>query len=491
MVKFLIDSGVDIHAEDVQRKTALHYAVQENRLESAKHLLDAGADPYKKSKYGDDILQTACLKGSLTILNFLLEAVTYEPERIAEAFELIGATFLMEIHDMGSSLFFWRKALEIRYEGRYTTYPKKPYTHPVLQIAEINSKDELEAISSSPEALKYQGVLMSERILGSYHKDTIFRYMFMGAAFADANDYQPCVSFWNYALWLKVRKETLLSCDTSFTAKAVVQIFVNMVFRGSLFNGNNNDENEEGEKKEYPVRFEDVLATADHLNSGIINAVGLLSFKPQCQVQAANFDGVMITWLHLLLILLKMAKTDWEKKQVNAVVGPILRLNPRNQHGENVLHLSVKSVVMEEVDPLPLFPNVEVTEYLLDCGYSVEDRNGINETPLHLAAKTENFSAKICSLLLDSGAHLDLEDDRKIKPSDIFKTHSGQLNLVPYVSLKCLATQALLKIFPDPVYFAYLNLPRELHKFLALHICKKKSPNHCGSLAIPVLDKLS
>ena len=38
--------------------------------------------------------------------------------------------------------------------------------------------------------------------------------MYAGAAFADANEYRPCIALWNYALSLKVCKETLLSCDT-------------------------------------------------------------------------------------------------------------------------------------------------------------------------------------------------------------------------------------------------------------------------------------
>ena len=45
-------------------------------------------------------------------------------------------------------------------------------------------------------------------------QDTVFRYMYAGAAFADANEYRPCIALWNYALSLKVCKETLLSCDT-------------------------------------------------------------------------------------------------------------------------------------------------------------------------------------------------------------------------------------------------------------------------------------
>ena len=42
---------------------------------------------------------------------------------------------------------------------------------------------------------------------------------------------KPCVALWNYALSLKVDKETLLSCDTSFTARAVVQLYVNVLAR--------------------------------------------------------------------------------------------------------------------------------------------------------------------------------------------------------------------------------------------------------------------
>jgi len=44
-------------------------------VESAKILLEAGSNPFVVSKYGDDILQTACLKGNLTIFNYLLENV--------------------------------------------------------------------------------------------------------------------------------------------------------------------------------------------------------------------------------------------------------------------------------------------------------------------------------------------------------------------------------------------------------------------------------
>ena len=42
-------------------------------------------------------------------------------------------------------------------------------------------------------------------------------------------------------------------------------------------------------------------------------------------------------------------------------------------------------------------------------------RNSIDETPLHIAAKAENYSESVVKLLLDRGAHLDVPDERRIR----------------------------------------------------------------------------
>ena len=149
-------------------------------IDSALLLLSAGGDPMILSKYGDDVLQTACLKGSLHVFNHLLETVFYDPARIAESFELIGTTFLVDFHDIGSTLFFWRKALEIRYEGTYRHYPKvidHDRVHEVLGVREFDNKEELDDLHGDPSAMKIQALLITERVLGAGHKDTIFRLL--------------------------------------------------------------------------------------------------------------------------------------------------------------------------------------------------------------------------------------------------------------------------------------------------------------------------
>lgn len=53
--------------------------------------MDSGADPFAKSKNGDDALQIACLKGAHDIFRHLIERIPYTKERLASANELIGA----------------------------------------------------------------------------------------------------------------------------------------------------------------------------------------------------------------------------------------------------------------------------------------------------------------------------------------------------------------------------------------------------------------
>ena len=70
--------------------------------------------PHLLSRNRDDALQTACMKGAKEIFDHLVDNVSYTPERIASAFELIGSTFLDEHHDNQKALQYWRTACDLR-----------------------------------------------------------------------------------------------------------------------------------------------------------------------------------------------------------------------------------------------------------------------------------------------------------------------------------------------------------------------------------------
>ena len=87
--------------------------------------------------------------------------VVYEPGRIAEAFELMGSTFLMDLHDVSSTLFFWRKSVQIRHDGEFKKYPKNiKDVHPIVNTVEFDSLEELEAITDDSHALKMQVIFI-------------------------------------------------------------------------------------------------------------------------------------------------------------------------------------------------------------------------------------------------------------------------------------------------------------------------------------------
>lgn len=84
------------------------------RLETTKLLIENGANYNAQSKYGDDALQTACLKGATEIFNYLISVIPYVAERLANAHELLGSTFLDEHNDLYTMLKHWRIAQRIR-----------------------------------------------------------------------------------------------------------------------------------------------------------------------------------------------------------------------------------------------------------------------------------------------------------------------------------------------------------------------------------------
>lgn len=91
------------------------------------------------------------------------------------------------------------------------------------EVKEFQTREELDFISSDLEQMRINSLLITERILGSTHKDVIFRIMYRGAAYADSLHYPICIRLWRYALQLRINKDSILYGDTCFTALALVR----------------------------------------------------------------------------------------------------------------------------------------------------------------------------------------------------------------------------------------------------------------------------
>jgi hypothetical protein len=95
-------------------------------------------------------------------------------ERVASAFELLGSTYLDEHHDSQKTLQYWRAASDIRdkFGLSKTVLPSKPQYR---FTKEFTQRSELEALSLDLDLLRMQSLLICERILGTVHKDMIYR----------------------------------------------------------------------------------------------------------------------------------------------------------------------------------------------------------------------------------------------------------------------------------------------------------------------------
>lgn len=137
-------------------------------------------DPFIKNRYCDDALQTACLKGASQIFSYLIENLDYSKERIAEAYELLGSTYLDEHFDLRLTIDYWQKALEIRSEAGIEKNTDKLANPAYTDAVEFTTIDELNLVSNDLDAMRMQSLLISERILGPLHKEMIYRLMYRG-----------------------------------------------------------------------------------------------------------------------------------------------------------------------------------------------------------------------------------------------------------------------------------------------------------------------
>ena len=248
------------------------------------------------------------------------------------------------------------------------------------------------------------------------------------------------------------------------------------------------------EQESAPLKFDDILTTSSYIRSGIDTAMELLKLQPTCQSQLDSFDIVVTTWIHLVHILLQLAETELQMSATFDEVMPMLQKNVKtHKTGDSLLHLAVSSASTLHSNSfldgdgdstssnLSIFPSPKVTDFILKCGYDIHSRNSIHETPLHLAVKSENFSVDVAKKLLEHGAHLYIPDQRNISPVDILRAQKqNQLNLVPYISLKCLATQTIVK---EKVPFTSQDVPKHLDEMLQMHL-----PNHPALSTIELIE---
>ncbi|XP_044738809.1 protein fem-1 homolog CG6966 isoform X3 [Chrysoperla carnea] len=465
LCEFLLENGADVNARDIQNKTALHYAIQEHRLETTILLIKYGADCHAKARVNDDALQLACLKGANRIFEYLVTTIDYSYEKLANAYELMGSTYLDEYNDIFSALWHWNYAAEIRENHpEEKLLPKRPVipTRAAFRHQkEFESVADLREVETDLDSMRIQSLLICERILGCYHKDGLFRLMFRGAAYAEALRYQRCVDLWRRALEIRVEKDDcILSGDTCFTAQALVRLMVDL------------NEKKLQEYENVDQRFDDIVETFLLLTNDITGARKLLEIRPVSKRQMEGFDRILKCVTHLIYLMMETANTPEQVQRMKELVTDLVKKNPRSASTDDtLLHLCVSKLNTIKSSYFPdeilvIFPKLKVIKLLLECGAAVNAVNESKSTPLHIATLQYNFDSALIQLLLDNGGHIDMPNRLgNIPRKAIVANSNSNINLVNYITLKCLAASTVTK-YKIP----YKNqIPKTLETFVTFH----------------------
>lgn len=428
---YLVRKGADINARDIQDKTALHYAIQEHRLDTTRMLIEQGADPFAKSRYGDDALRTACLKGAHQIFDYLKKELNYSVERIAEAHELMGSTFLDEHNESRVCILHWRMAHHIR--AAYTPYiekkPKVPLRNAYENAVEFATLEELDNIATDMDAMRTQSLLICERVLGLTHKDMLFRLTFRGASYADSLQLQRCIDLWRFLLEVRVSNWSILHFETCFAAQALVRLMLDLHVRNSSHIRSDARARFMHQDNLLP-RFDDVLGVFRTLAESAVEVKDLLQVRPVFRRQQENYDRVLRCLAHLIYLLINTVHTEAQHKLIyHAVRETVVVGNVRSAStADTLLHLGasrlnvIKSGYITEdnfadvgLSQTPnvfllltisfcclqktVFPNAEVIKLLIECGIDVNTKNEAKSTPLHVACQPYNYDNEVISEL--------------------------------------------------------------------------------------------
>ena len=421
IITYLINKGafVDLQAKD--GNTALHYTAQRGHLEVVSQLLSLGA-PQLPNNQGLTPLLYACDYCSVEIVEYLINRPECTKEQRIDALELLGATIAnhYECRDTEKAFSYMKRGMEMRYEDLAHPLLKKKM-EPVEAYQnrkESQTLEELALLEGDDHAIGMEGLIIGERILGPDNPAILYNIRYRGAVLADSEEYELCFGLWQRCM------EKAMNCDVGITKylEDSTILFGEMLQKGKLLR---------------PNFIEDVFEV---LVAGREKRAEKQKFKnSQEGHDIEDQEKTLYCALYLLIIYIKV---KGQNTNIIDFLQRFLRLNPRTNDGNTLLHLvawhetpffSCQEETMRSVCKLPC---VETMKFILHAGGDVNAVNTEGNTPLHLAVKYKSAEPEdveilreMLLLLLDIGADPKLENKNGQTPLDSCETDAARMIL--------------------------------------------------------------
>ncbi|XP_066963889.1 protein fem-1 homolog A-like isoform X2 [Macrobrachium rosenbergii] len=473
VVKYLISIGADVNRKRLDGKSALHCSVELGHLEVVKVLLDNNA-AMDADRCGSSPLLTASASGHKHIVEHILTRgdLTPRKEQI-DALELLGATLVDKMGDVAGAVMYWKKAMDLRHDNGVLVHPKAEHQMSCCsgeEFREFVTLQQLERLEGDRDALQMQSFLVSERIHGPAHFDTMQRMRNKGIDYAYNQDFKRCISLWLHGLDVHQKHLEPLDANRLFFITALAALFTHII------------------NKEYPhfancvpvTYFEEFMRLFERITRETELVTSLLrkGYRNRASSRinkehALHLDYVISIATQLLYMLTKL-KPDLSACQwltAKTVVHKLVKVNPRGVNYTTLLHFACSRRSPIQVTSLEaaMFPSLEVVNLLLETGADPQATDGDGNTPLHALARNTECPKDILEALLSAGAHLDAVNNLNMTFENL-RSYRGEplhllVNPLQHTSLQCLAAAAVRR---HGVPYRNVLHPR-LSRFVDMH----------------------
>ena len=415
IVTYLINKGAFVDLKSTGGNTALHFAAIEGHLEVVSQLLSLGASQLPNNQ-GLTPLLYACDYCSIEIVEYLINRPECTKEQRIDALELLGATIANgKFRDFKKAFSYVKRGMEMRYEDPAHPLLKKKM-EPVEAYQnrkESQTLEELALLEGDDHAIGMEGLIIRERILGSENPAILYEIRFRGAVLADSEQYDLCIGLWQRAM------EKAMNCDFPITEdlERLTDLFGEMLQKGKLLSPNSIEE-----------VFEILVAASEKRTEE--------RMSKNLQEEHENKEQEETLQYSALYLLMIYTKVKVQNANMIDFLQRFLRLNPRNNDRNTLLHLAAwheTPIKEDNVRRVCKLPCVETMKLILHAGGDVNAVNTEGNTPLHLAvlykpAETEDVEIlrEMLLLLLDIGADPKLENKNGQTPLNSCETDEAR-----------------------------------------------------------------
>ena len=397
-------------------RTALHDAVERGHLKIVSELLALGASQLPNN-LGLTPLLYACDKCSIEIVEHIINRPECTKEQRIDALELLGATIANddEYRDTEKAFSYMKRGMEMRYE-----HPAHPLLKKKMEPVEAyqNRKEsqtleELALLEGDDHAIGMEGLIIRERILGPDNLATLPNIVDRANVLGESEELDLSIGL----LLRGLEKTMKINVVTMTEFLAILTFIFGMMVQESIRLSPNYIED----------AFEKLVAVSE---------------KRTEKLKSKNSQEEQTLYCALCLLMIH-TKVKGQNANITDFLQRFLRLNPRTNDGNTLLHLAawhetpiflnaVQDVV-DKMQSLCKLPCVETMKLILQAGCDVNAVNTEGNAPLHLAvtfkpADSEEVLtlSEMLLLLLEIGADPKLANKNGQTPLHICETDEAR-----------------------------------------------------------------